>query len=192
MTSESIVEVKKLFKLAEQYIKEIEILGSAVQMPAINELRYVAYHVLKSIDESGNISEAEFIKAKSHCHRAMYEALEAGIMVCLEAIKKFQDEYRWLVVTEVIRDYPQHLARAQEAVAVLKVGRSDRESVEQQVEQYKGEFHALRDIVQLFAASRNDLNALRLRLILKLCGYALTTAIALLGAAALWMRLLTP
>lgn len=122
----------------------------------------------------------------------MYEAIEAGIMVCLDAIKKFQDEYRHVVVTEVIQDYPQHLVRAQKAVAVVKAGRSDRESVEQQVEQYKGEFRTLSDIMQLFTASRNDLNAVRRRENLKLWRYAVTTAIAILAATALWLRYLTP
>lgn len=114
MTSESVAEVKKLFSLAEQYAKEVEFLSSAVQVPAINELRYAGQHILKAlVKDDDEEADAELGKAKGHCQRAMYEAVEAGIMFCLDAIKAFQEEHRHLVVTEVIPDYPQHLARTQ-------------------------------------------------------------------------------
>ena len=156
---ESVAEVKKLFNLAEQYAKEVEVLSSAVQVPAINELRYAGHHILNAIDEFGNVSDDELGKAKSHCHRAMYEAVEAGIMFCLDEIKAFQEDHRGLVVSDVIHDYHERLVRAQQAVKMIVAGRADRESIEQHVEQYRDEFRAVREIVQLFEVSRDDLSA---------------------------------
>ena len=105
MARERIVEIKRLFDLAEKYIKDVEILRSDVQMPAINELRYAGHHILKAIDEDGNVSDDDIASAKSHCHRAMYEAPEAGIMFCLDRVKAFEEDYDDLVIGNVIDNY---------------------------------------------------------------------------------------
>ncbi len=113
MARQSIIDLKDLFKLAEQYAKEVEMLRSEVQIPAINELRYAGYHILNAIDDEETVSEVELLKARSHCHRAMYEAVESGIMFCLDEIKDFQEKHSDVVVSEVIADYPDRLARTQ-------------------------------------------------------------------------------
>ena len=93
----------------------------------------------------------------------MYEAVESGIMFCLDEIKYFQEQYKDVVVSEVIADYPDRLARAQKAVAIIVQGRRDRASVEAQVEEYVKEFRVVREILGVFIASRNDLNAKRVQ-----------------------------
>lgn len=166
MTRESAAEVKNLFNLfnlAEQYAKEVEILSSAVQVPAINELRYAGQHILKAlVEDDGEAADTELGKAKGHCQRAMYEAVEAGIMYCLDEIKAFQEDHRGLVISAVVSDYHKLLVRAQQATDKVVEGRSDRESVAEHVEEYIAEFRAVLEIVRLFEASRDDLSAMRL------------------------------
>ena len=161
MARERIVEIKHLFDLAEKYIKDVELLRSDVQMPAINELRYAGHHILKAIDEDGNVSDDDIASAKSHCHRAMYEATEAGIMFCLDEIRAFEEVYDDLVIGNVIDNYHELLARAQEAKDLVVVGRADRESVVLHVEQYMEKFSSVREVLNVLKVSRNDLNAMR-------------------------------
>ena len=122
MASQSIIDLKDLFNLAEQYAKEVEMLRSEVQISAINELRYAGYHILNAIDDEETVSEDELLKARSHCHRAMYEAVESGIMFCLDEIKDFQEKHSDVVVSEVIADYPDRLARTQRIVDMIVAG----------------------------------------------------------------------
>ena len=136
-------------------------LRSEVQIPAINELRYAGYHILNAIDEEETVSEDELLKARSHCHRAMYEAVESGIMFCLDEIKDFQEKHSDVVVSEVIADYPDRLARTQRIVDMIVAGRADRKSVEEQVANYAQEFRVVREIMEVFKASRDDLNVKR-------------------------------
>ena len=160
MDRESIQDLKKLFNRAEQYAKEVEMLRSEVQIPAINELRYAGHHLLKAIDEEGYVSD-DLLEAKSHCFRAMYEAVEAGIVFCLDEIKEFQERYSDVVVSEVIADYPDRLARVQRAMTLIVDGRTGRTSVEAQVECYADELRVVREIMEVFKASRDDLNVKR-------------------------------
>ena len=161
MAKERIVELKKLFDLAEKYAKEVEMLESAVVVPAINELRYAGHHILSAIDDEGSIAEDELTKAIGHCQRAMYEACEAGITFCLDKIKDFNEEYRDVVINEVITNYSERLARAQQTVGVIVAGRGARDSVEAQVDNYMNEFRVVRGIMEVFEASRDDLNVKR-------------------------------
>lgn len=89
-------------------------------------MRYAGHHLLQSIDDAGTVDIETLRKAKSHCERAMYEAAEAGIMFCLDSIKEFREDYRDVVVSDVIQDYPQRCARAQQTLDMVVKGRSDR------------------------------------------------------------------
>ena len=161
MADSLIAEIKELYDFADRFAREVGEARFEVQIPAINELRYAGHHVLNSLGEDGTVDEGELRKSKSHCERAMYEAAEAGIMFYLESINAFKEEFKDLVVSEVIPDYHKHLARAQKAVDVIVAGRSGRASVEEQVETYMAEFRAVRDIMDVFDAAREDLNAKR-------------------------------
>ena len=134
---------------------------SEVPIPAINELRYAGHHLLQSIDDDGTIDIESLGKAKSHCERAMYEAAEAGIMFCLDSIKDSGKDYSDIVISEVIQDYPQRLARVQQTLDMIIKGRSDRDSVETHVDAYMEEFRMVRDTLRVCDASRDDLNIKR-------------------------------
>ena len=159
MTDSNIVELRHLYEKADSFAREVGELRREVAIPAINELRYAGHHILQSTDDDGTIDIKGLGKAKSHCERAMYEAAEAGIMFCPDSIRDFGKDYSDVVISEVIHDYPQRRARAQQTLDVIIRGRSDRDSVESHVDAYMEEFRVVRDTLRLCDASRDDLNA---------------------------------
>ncbi|MDP3925117.1 MAG: hypothetical protein Q8Q84_17365, partial [Hydrogenophaga sp.] len=77
--------------------------GDGLDVPSINQLRYVSYHLLKSLtskDVSGDLK-----KALNHVHRSLFDAHEAQSIDGFMAIDKFRDDYRLVDVTEAIPDY---------------------------------------------------------------------------------------
>lgn len=158
-------EVKELFRRAEEFAKEIEGSNSELPIPAVNELRYAGNHVLKAVTAGDKaVFDQEVLKAKGHCQRSMYEASESGIAFALDLIKEFQDDYRDLVVAEIVPDYADMGVRANRARAMLAEGRSNRTSPEGQADRYMNTFRELQGIVDKLQASRNDLNARKLAL----------------------------
>ena len=188
MTSPDIVELRRLYEKADSFAREIGEVRGEVQIPAINELRYAGHHLLQSIDDDGVINIESLRKAKSHCERAMYEAAEAGIMFCLDSIKDFRRDYSDVVISDVIKEYPQRLARVQQTLDLVIMGRSDRASVETHVDAYMEEFRVARDTLRLFDASRDDLNVKRRqqvrehqRFVIRVLAMLLGILVALLG-----------
>lgn len=177
-----ILEIRRLYDQADSLAREVGELRSEVQIPAINELRYAGHHALQAITDDGEVDIEVLAKAKSHCERAMYEAAEAGIMFCLDSIKDFGKTYSDLVISEVIADYPSRLARAQTALDLVVKGRSERASVGEHVAAYMDEFRVVRDIMRVFDASRDDLNAKRAQQIRAHRQFAIRALLLLLGA----------
>lgn len=119
------VEISSLFTYAEQKIKKIEYFADGVSFPAVNQLRYVAFHLLRAEqlrngDEYLNKDELhdelhdELKKAKNHCQRAIYDANEAGVVYYLERIRKFKEDYESETITDIVPNYISHLAKAKE------------------------------------------------------------------------------
>ena len=130
-------------------------------VPANNELRYAGHHLLQSLDGSAEVSKLdELRKAKNHCERAMYDAAEAGIIYAIDEIAHFQDDYRGVVISRVIKENPNVRALATRAQATLAQGRTGRASVEQQAAEYMDLFRQLRDAVHLLQGGRDDINAM--------------------------------
>ena len=46
---EEFQQIQQLYNQAEQFIKEVEVVESAVAFPAINQLRYAGHHLLKHL-----------------------------------------------------------------------------------------------------------------------------------------------
>ena len=114
-------EISSLFAYAEQKIKKIEYFADGVSFPAVNQLRYVAFHLLRSEqlrngDEGLNEDELhdELKKAKNHCQRAIYDANEAGVVYYLERIRKFKEDYESETIPDIVPNYISHLVKARE------------------------------------------------------------------------------
>lgn len=160
----SFQEVLRIYDTADDFARTVALYREAAAIPAHNELRYAGHHVLQAAARQASGTEeqaveAELTRAKNHCHRAMYEATEAGITRAIADVHAFQNNYRDVVVSDVLPRYAEIVALAREAQDELSRGRSGRESVEQQTSGYMKLFVRLRDEVRVLYASQDDLNA---------------------------------
>jgi hypothetical protein len=93
------------FRSAEDRIKEIE-WRAGLDIPSVNELRYVGFHLIHAIQSSDIKEQDEQLRrAFRHCRRAEYDAVELGILSSLEAVAEFQESYRSLAVIDHVKDY---------------------------------------------------------------------------------------
>ena len=112
-----ITKLVDTFKEAEKQLKHSEHDTNELSIPSINQLRYVAFHLIEffSSDESINI-EDELNKAINHAQRARYDAVEIGIVYFLEQIKIFQQTYSTYTETlDVVPKYIEYLTKTQHA-----------------------------------------------------------------------------
>lgn len=151
-------EISNLFKIAEKGLKRIERLnGVGLYFPTVNELRYVAFHILESLFASEqNDIEGNLYEAREHCIRAIYDAMAVGISHLLERIKCFENDYRKINISSIIPDYIEKKKRVREIQKLL----AERERKEY-VNDYQAvldEFEELYDIYILFDTARDELN----------------------------------
>lgn len=107
------------FEKAENRLKLIERqnIQEGIDIPSINELRYAACHIIRALKENDSESpedtqEEEIKRAIRHCQRASYDAIEAGILSQLYIVKEFQEEYKNIVISTVIKDWNEILITA--------------------------------------------------------------------------------
>lgn len=157
-------EIAELFKLAEEKIKLIECLGEGITIAAINQLRYVASHLLRIeyLDNDELILE-ELRKAKNHCQRAIYDAVESGIARILLDIRKFQEDYRTQEIPSTIPSYIDICRKAEHAKKL--VAANTRKSIEDHCsdpeDQYIEGSKILKDLLdvrEILVIARNELN----------------------------------
>ena len=157
-------EISELFALAEEKIKLIEHLGEGLTFPSVNQLRYVAFHLLradKTTDE--NLKKEELRKAKNHCERAIYDAVEPGIVHYLEEIRTFQNDYRMVEITNIIPNYLDISRKADESSGFIseriKDSISDRSNNQgDQYQEATSLFEELKEAVKLLSYARPELN----------------------------------
>jgi hypothetical protein len=112
---QSFPDTSNLFSIAEARIKQIEHLGLGLTLPAVNQLRYVTCHLLRFDRlEDEQEKQEQLRKANNHCERAIYDAVETGIIYCLEELRDFQKDYRLVVITDIVPSYLDIRAKANE------------------------------------------------------------------------------
>lgn len=97
----------ELFRQAEIQLKQTEEIDRNLTIPAVNELRYVAFHLLRALSEQdSNGFDADIERAENHAKRAIYDATEASILSLLEKAEAYQADFRTLeCTTEVLPNY---------------------------------------------------------------------------------------
>lgn len=103
------------FNIAESRLKEIERSNvSGIVIPAINELRYSAQHIILSLnDTSVKDQEESILRAIRHAQRASYDAIEAGILYALDEIRSMQDGYQDMAISSVIQGWTEIMGKAE-------------------------------------------------------------------------------
>ena len=104
----SLEDVANAFETAENAIKQNERLTLAIPLPAVNQLRYAAYHLLKVAKSSVAQRDREYHleRALGHCIRARFDALDGIIYSCLDFITAFQKLCRSRIGLEAV--YPDY------------------------------------------------------------------------------------
>ena len=121
-----IAELRAAYSAADKFAREVFEFGDDVAIPATNELRYAGHHLLRALGDDGQVVEPEHVrKAISHCHRAQYEAAEAGIASAIERISQFKEDYKLVELGEVIPDYYGILRLVRESQDMLPQERLD-------------------------------------------------------------------
>lgn len=109
-------DIKKNFAEAEKIIKQIERLGEGIAFPAVNQLRYVSYHLLRALSsEDEDYIDDEMREALYHTHRAIHDSSEIGIVFLIETIREFQLDYKTVSVTDVVPEWIDILKQTNEA-----------------------------------------------------------------------------
>lgn len=105
-----VTDLRAAYRAADKFAREVSEFRDAVATPANNELRYAGHHLLRALNDDGVAADPEHLRrAISHCHRAQYEAAEAGIVSALEMIKQFKEDYKYTPLKGIIPDYSKIL-----------------------------------------------------------------------------------
>jgi len=156
--SEDASEWHKLFAEAEKRIKEIEHADEGLDIPAINELRYAAFHLLEILTSSPAKQAAHAPKLTAHLQRAIYDASEALISLQLKELKTFQEDYRLIVVSDVVKNYQELMQQAEEASSLIKGNQRSREGRETYYSDALQHVDTLKKTNIILRAARDELN----------------------------------
>lgn len=148
-------EVNKLiacFDDTEKKVKHLEQDTFELAIPSINQLRYVAYHILKASDPTKNEDidavKDEIKKALNHCQRAKFDAVEIWITYLLEEIRSFEETYSHIKETQdAIKDYAECLSKAQQAADELKSISDDEKNREEYYKKIDPHYKSLKEVV---------------------------------------------
>lgn len=173
---------RQLYEAADSFAREVGEFRQAIAIPAHNELRYAGHHLLQALDDSGQVADEEQLRrACSHCERAMYEAAEAGVISLLRSLAQFQQDYKDIVVAEVVPTYGDCKAMARKARELLIRGRSKAVAANETASEYMQAFREFRAASEQLEDARDDLNAKLTDQKRGTRQFIVTTAIALLG-----------
>ena len=136
-----IEELYSSFKEARERItrikKELKCyndIDNDIQIPSINEIRYVVYHTLKGLNEDEpKRQDEEFRRAIRHCQRASYDILEIGITDKIEYVKNFSYKYRNINIAEIIEEWPEFQKKVNEInISLAEINRSEYSNIDYQ------------------------------------------------------------
>ncbi len=164
--NEDYKNIRDEFAQAETKIKQIEHVTGRLKTPSINELRYVAKHLLDAIEEDVGSARYNRLISEilSHCHRAIYDAMEIGILYYEKQIRLFKQDYRKVQITDVIKDYPKHLVSVNTTIVNIAetINRNSDSEAElvQKRDDIQKQFEQVETIAREFEAARPELNKL--------------------------------
>lgn len=142
------------FKKAEQAVKEVEYIHVELTLPAVNELRYAGYHISNFLDNPALTDELN--RAIGHCKRSIYDAYEASILYHIKEFRAFNDDYRTVVVSEVLADYNEIYYKI---TSILEFIRGiDKETKDEHYNACKQYHNDLKEVIMRLNAAREELN----------------------------------
>jgi len=156
-SEDEILRLWKLYDEAEAYIAEISSLWDGLEVTAVNQLRYSGRHVLNAL--TGNTSlnaEEEYRRAVSHAKRAIFDALDSGIIFCLQKIDIFKQDYRRIEITTP--GYHDTIRAARKSKALLDDARRKYDTRHDFYEEAREHFAILKEACEVLEDSRPEQN----------------------------------
>lgn len=160
MVKVTLASFREEYNHASDIAKKIQAFRDEAGVPASNELRYAGHHLLQALADDGTIvREDQLIKARNHCRRAAYEAVEAGLSHALRQINKFQEDYRTVEISPVLAEWPDILVDAQAAQKIVAQARPEpeREQKDDHIRHLEA-FEKLAPHTEKLACCREELN----------------------------------
>jgi len=150
-------ELLRLFEKAEQELKSTEYDVDELEIPSVNELRYAGYHLTRArareLESGGHLDLAagdELDKARRHCQRAIFDAIEIRIVSYLESLREIHKAYASAGVADIasqyIDGYIDDLTAADRARAFLAEARNDHPNREQYYDRCRPYIESLDEI----------------------------------------------
>ncbi|MDR0609188.1 MAG: hypothetical protein LBG58_03685 [Planctomycetaceae bacterium] len=183
-------EVKKTFKLAETYLKQIELLGEGLSFPVINELRYAGFHVLHAVsgDNDDQIIN-DYREALEHCRRAVSDAVSLRLHFYINEFAAFEDAYERVIIdTSVIPSYLQDRKTIKQIRNRLFNIKPEDKTKEQHWQELSKDCDLLKNIFELWDEARPNLNK---KLVIEQRNYRIQTAILILTFIGLIFAIMT-
>lgn len=120
MVEITIASYREEYNRANELAKRIQAFRYEAGIPAQNELRYAGHHFLRAIGNDGKLADLDQLtKARNHCRRACYEAVEAGLAHALNQIAQFKDDFKNTPITGTLPDWIDILSHARAAQKLL-------------------------------------------------------------------------
>ena len=121
----SLETYREKYALADRLSRSVSVITEEAAIPALNELRYAGFHLLKAINASGSVEDGEHMeRAIEHCERAIYDATEAGILALVHSIDRVLSSYGLVTLSNIVPIIDIRKARAN-AVRMLIANRTD-------------------------------------------------------------------
>ena len=152
----NVADVRDAYNLAEQHIKLVEH-HEGLAFPPVNELRHAGQHLCRALVETDDgVKEKHYQDALNHCRRASYDALEILLSYYLKKCIKFQDDYRQVVITDILESYLDDRKVLNETKQ--KSMSRDRENRERYYADIQRDAEIIRDISEHWENARCELN----------------------------------
>lgn len=178
-SEQDILRIRELYDEAEGFITEISSLWDGLDATAINQLRYAGRHLLDSLTGKTSVSsEEEYERAVRHVKRAIFDALDSGIIYCLQKIELFKNDYRKIEITTP--GYLDIISSARKAKQLLDEARNNSETRHEYYREAREHFKELKEVCEKLEDARPEQNKrLDSRNRRLLTGYALLFATVL-------------
>lgn len=153
--------VADAFVEAERRVKLVEWMDGT-DVPSINELRYVSYHLLKAcqIQDDPRAQYEELKRAERHCKRASFDAIELGIIGALEQVNDFNKDYNKFPISEVLPNYLD-MMNTVEGVRVFLANEAGGEFRDDYYSDCEDRYSQLTDIIGRLRSARDEINKKR-------------------------------
>lgn len=159
ITIYSIADFRTEYLKADVFCQEVQGFLNLAGVPAVNELRNAGKHLLSSLGDDGQIiSQVELGAGIGHSRKACYEAYEAGILVALEIIQKFREDYSTTTIGSTVSNYPNILQRAHNAQKSVEQGRHPEFDRTIDHTRRMEAFRELRECAELLMVGREEMN----------------------------------